>query len=138
MTALFKRIGSLVTIIMLATLPVLGVQKAPNTANKNPASQIAGDWQGTLQAGDQKLRLVLHITQTADGALKASMDSIDQGANGIPINEISFQGGTLSFSSAAVNGSYKGKLNSATAQIEGTWNQGQPLPLNFKRARASD
>src|SRR4249919_3069041 len=96
MTALFKRIGPLVA-IMLATLPVLGVQKAPNTANKNPASQIVGDWQGVLQAGDQKLHLVLHITQTSDGALKASMDSIDQGANGIPINEISFQGGNLSF-----------------------------------------
>jgi hypothetical protein len=47
MTALFKRIGPLVA-IMLATLPVLGVQKAPNTANKNPASQIVGDWQGVL------------------------------------------------------------------------------------------
>ena len=138
MTAVFKRIGLLVA-IMLATLPVLGVQKAPNTANKNPASQIVGDWQGVLQAGDQKLHLVLHITQTSDGALKASLDSIDQGANGIPINEISFQGGTLSFSSAAVGGSYKGKLNVATSQIEGTWSQGQPLPLNFKRAvRASE
>jgi pimeloyl-ACP methyl ester carboxylesterase len=135
----FKRIGALVT-IMLATLPVLGIQKAPNTPNdKNLASQIAGDWQGTLQVGVQKLRLVLHITQSSDGALKASMDSIDQGANAIAINEILFQGGNLSFTSADVHGSYKGKLNAATAQIEGTWTQGQPLPLNFKRAaKASD
>src|SRR5579864_3260943 len=134
MPALLKRIGLLLT-IMLATLPVLGVQKAPNTAiDKNPASQIAGDWQGTLQVGGQQLHLVLHIMQMPDGALKASMDSVDQGANGIAINEISFQGGDLSFSSAEVHGSYKGKLNATTAQIEGTWTQGQPLPLNFKRA----
>jgi len=139
MKALLKRIGLLVT-IMLATLPVLGVQKAANTANdKNPASRIAGDWQGTLQVGGQQLHLVLHITQASDGALKASVDSVDQGANGIAINEISFQGGDLSFSSAEVHGSYKGKLNVTSAQVEGTWTQGQPLPLNFKRAvQASD
>src|SRR5690242_3698076 len=139
MTALCKKIGLLLS-FMLATLPVLGVQQVPNTANdKNPALQIAGDWQGALQVGGQELHVVLHITQTSDGALKASMDSIDQGANGIAIDEISFQGGNLSFSSAAVHGSYKGKLNVATAQIEGTWTQGQPLPLNFKRAvQASD
>src|SRR5579863_3109421 len=47
---------------------------------------IAGDWQGTLSAGGTELRLVLHITKSSDGSLKATLDSIDQpGANGIPV-----------------------------------------------------
>ncbi|MGD1078140.1 MAG: hypothetical protein ABR881_07455 [Candidatus Sulfotelmatobacter sp.] len=43
------------------------------------AQDIAGDWQGTLSAGGAELRLVLHITKAADGSLKATLDSVDQG-----------------------------------------------------------
>ena len=42
-----------------------------------------GDWRGTLKPGSAELRLVLHIAQGDDGNLKATLDSIDQGANGI-------------------------------------------------------
>lgn len=116
-------------------LPVATAQKAPNAAPaKKASSSVAGDWQGTLEDGGQKLRLALHIKQAADGALSATLDSLDQGVNGIPIDKISFQNGKLSFSSSAVHGTYEGKIT-ANSTIEGTWNQGQPLPLNFKRAK---
>ncbi|HET9363803.1 MAG TPA: hypothetical protein VFP71_02335 [Candidatus Angelobacter sp.] len=123
--------------VVLALLMVLGVataQKAPNGPKKTTASSVAGDWLGTLEEGGQKLRLALHIKQAADGALSATMDSLDQGVNGIAIDKISFQNGKLSFSSNAVHGTYEGKLT-AGSTIEGTWSQGQPLPLNFKRAK---
>ncbi len=48
------------------------------------SQDVTGDWQGSLSAGGAELRLVLHITKGADGALKATLDSVDQGANGIP------------------------------------------------------
>ncbi len=60
------------------------------------AQDIAGDWQGTLSAGGAELRLVLHITKAADGSLKATLDSVDQGANGIPVSSISFKDSKLS------------------------------------------
>ena len=123
--------------VVLALLMVLGVataQKSPNGPKKTTASSVAGDWLGTLEDGGQKLRLALHIKQAADGALSATMDSLDQGVNGIAIDKISFQNGKLSFSSNAVHGTYEGKLT-AGSTIEGTWSQGQPLPLNFKRAK---
>ena len=61
---------------------------APAAASQAAASQagIAGDWAGTLKAGSAELRLVLHITAAKDGSFTATLDSIDQGANGIPIN----------------------------------------------------
>jgi pimeloyl-ACP methyl ester carboxylesterase len=119
---------------MLLFLGVATAQKSPNApAKKTAASPVAGDWQGTLDAGGQQLHLALHIKQAADGTLSATLDSLDQGANGIVIDKISFQDGKLSFSSSAIHGSYEGKLT-ATSTIEGTWNQGQALPLNFKRA----
>ncbi|HLK54214.1 MAG TPA: alpha/beta fold hydrolase, partial [Candidatus Angelobacter sp.] len=78
-------------------------------------------------------------TKDAEGGLKANMDSVDQGANGIPISKISFQEGKLSFTSEEIHGTYEGKLDSVGFKIAGTWTQGQPLPLNFQRAvQASD
>ena len=40
-------------------------------------------WQGTLESGGTKLRVVFHIANTGQG-LSAAIDSPDQGANGIP------------------------------------------------------
>jgi hypothetical protein len=97
---------------------------------------IAGDWLGTLNAGGAQLHLALHITAAQDGSLKATWDSIDQGANGLPINAISLKDSKLSFSVDAAHISYEGTVNKDATKIDGTWTQGQPLKLDFKRAPA--
>lgn len=97
------------------------------------AQNIVGDWQGTLKVGPAELRLVLHITKGDNGALKATLDSIDQSANGIPVSSISLKESQLDLTIDAVNGAYKGKVNSEGTVITGTWTQTQPLPLEFKR-----
>ena len=97
------------------------------------AQDVVGDWQGTLKAGAAELRLVVHITKSDDGSLKATMDSIDQAANGIPISSISLKDSKLSFTSAAIHGSYEGTVNKDATEIAGTFTQGTPLPLDFTR-----
>jgi hypothetical protein len=97
------------------------------------AQDIAGDWQGTLKVGEAELRLALHVTK-ADGGLKATLDSIDQGANGIPVSAITLEGARLKLTVDAVKGTYEGTVNAAATAIEGTWSQGTPLPLAFARA----
>jgi hypothetical protein len=54
-------------------------------------AQMAGDWQGALSAGGAQLRLALHITAGKDGSLTATLDSVDQGAYGIPVSAISLK-----------------------------------------------
>ena len=98
------------------------------------AQGITGDWQGTLHAGAADLRLVLHITKSDSGSLSATLDSVDQAANGIPVSSITFKDSKLSLGVEAVHGTYEGKLSSDGATISGTWSQGQPLPLEFKRS----
>ena len=44
---------------------------------------VVGNWQGTLKAGAIALRIVLHVSKADDGSLKATMDSLDQGAMGM-------------------------------------------------------
>ena len=60
---------------------------------------IAGIWQGTLEAG-KGLRTVLKITKD-DGKLKAVMYSIDQGGQPIGVNSISVQGSSVNFAITA-------------------------------------
>lgn len=99
------------------------------------AQQLAGDWQGTLKAGGAELRLVLHISKTADGSMKAALDSIDQGAYGIPVTSISVEASKLKFEVSSVHGSYAGTVSADGNSIQGTWTQGQSLPLDFSRLR---
>ncbi len=101
-------------------------------------AQLAGDWQGTLSAGGVQLRLVLHVTAGKDGALTATLDSVDQGAYGIPVSAISLKDAKLSLTVDAVHGTYEGTVNKDVTEIDGIWTQGQPLELNFKRLTASE
>jgi pimeloyl-ACP methyl ester carboxylesterase len=98
------------------------------------AQNVVGDWQGTLHAGPTDLRLVLHITKADDGSLKATLDSIDQGANGIPVKSVSLKDSKLNMDIEAVHGTYEGTVNSDASEIKGTWTQAQALPLDFKKA----
>lgn len=97
------------------------------------AQNIAGDWQGTLHAGAAELRLALHFTKGADGGYTATMDSLDQGAIGIPVNAVSLKDSKLSLTVDAVRGTYEAKVNADGTELTGTWTQNQPLPLDFKR-----
>jgi hypothetical protein len=97
------------------------------------AQNIAGDWQGTLKAGSAELRLALQFTKTADGGYTATMDSLDQGAKGIRVSSVALKDGKLNLTVDAVHGTYEGKVNADATEMTGTWSQGQPLPLNFKR-----
>jgi CubicO group peptidase (beta-lactamase class C family) len=98
-------------------------------------TQIAGDWQGTLSAGAAQLHLKLHIS-SQNGALTGALDSPDQGVNGIPVTGISLNDSTLKFVVEPAHGNYEGTVNKDATEITGTWSQGQPLKLDFKRADA--
>ena len=101
-------------------------------------AQVVGDWKGTLSAGGAELRLALHIKADKDGALTATLDSIDQGAYGIPVSAISLKDSKLNMTVDAVHGTYEGIVNKEATEIDGTWSQGQSLVLNFKRATAAE
>jgi hypothetical protein len=101
------------------------------------AQDVTGDWLGKISAGGAELRVALHISKSADGSLKATLDSLDQGANGIPVGPITLTDSKLNFTVPAVNGNYEGKVDSAGAVITGNWSQGQSLPLEFRRGVAA-
>jgi pimeloyl-ACP methyl ester carboxylesterase len=98
------------------------------------AQDIAGDWQGTLKAGSQELRLVVQIARADNGGWKASLYSIDQTTEAIPVDSVALESSTLKLTVNAVRGNYEGKISADEAVIDGTWTQGGPLPLVLRRA----
>jgi uncharacterized protein len=96
--------------------------KSPPEAAIDPAS-LAGIWQGLLEAGGQKLRLVFHL-DWADGAWKATMDSPDQGASGIPVKSVIVEGSKLTIDLSNIGGKYEGTVAADAKGVQGKWLQG--------------
>ena len=97
------------------------------------AQEAKGDWEGTLQVNPTiKLRLAVHIVAGADGKLAGTMDSIDQGAFGIPLAAVAQGESALSFDVPAVAGRYEAKWDASAKGWAGTWHQsGMSWPLLF-------
>ena len=107
--------------------PAIGQAAVPSSA---PA--VSGDYTGQLGP----LHLVLHVLKSPAGTLSGTLDSLDQGANGIPCEGFSLAGTAFSFKSAAVGGSYTGTVSADGKVITGTWSQGPPMPLVFTQSTA--
>jgi len=120
-------------IFKLALMAFAGFALSPLSPAQTP---IAGDWLGTLNVPGMELHLALHITAAKDGSLTATLDSVDQGAVGIPVTTVTLKDSKLNLTVDAVHGSYEGTVNKDATKIEGTWTQGLPLTLNFERAPA--
>ena len=101
-------------------------------ANSQSIDAVKGDWLGTLKLGESSMRIVFHISMDEEGQLTSTLDSPDQGANGIAASKTSFEDGTLNIEVALIGGKYSGEL--AEDKLKGTWSQGGGfLPLELER-----
>ena len=97
------------------------------------AQNITGTWSGELNAGLQKLKLVLNLTD--DG--KCTLDSPDQGAKGIPATINFVSADSINVSVEAANASYAARLQDG--ELKGTFTQnGFKLPLNLKPGKLAE
>jgi len=104
-------------------------------AQSAPSNQsIEGAWEGTLDFGGVKLRLVLKVSKAADGSLTAKADSPDQGATDLPVDTISLKDGAVRFEMKQLMASYEGTLNKEASEIAGEFKQGGlAVSLTLKR-----
>lgn len=93
-----------------------------------------GTWSGKLDVGGQKLRLVFHLAEGAEG-WQASMDSPDQGVKGNPVDrvEVSRMGVTLSIE--ALKATYTGGFMGADNLIGTFSQQGHNFSLMLTRGQ---
>jgi serine-type D-Ala-D-Ala carboxypeptidase/endopeptidase len=112
---------------------LIGIIAIASAAVATPPPNLVGDWSGSLVAGGQTLRLVLHVTAESAGKLKVSLDSVDQGAMGLPGDKAILNGSNFSFEIPSVHGNYHAAIAPGGNSMNGTWSQGVPLPLEFTR-----
>ena len=93
-----------------------------------------GSWNGTLEAGGQKLRILVTVTKSADGSYAGKFESLDQGAT-VPFDTVTLDGDNARFEVKAAGIIYEAVLNKDRTELAGTFKQGgQEFPVTFKRA----
>jgi hypothetical protein len=121
--------------LVMLTFAVLALGWASQARSvRQQAPAVAGTWKGLLEAAH--LNVVFHIAAAPDGKLTATMDSPDQGVNGIPVSQVTFADSTLKLTVAAVQGGFEGKLG-GNGKFTGEWRQGAAvLPLVLEKVPA--
>jgi uncharacterized protein len=120
---------------IVAALLIGSMAPAADKAPARPADkQLVGFWQGGLKVGAIELRLVVNVTAKPDDSLTATLDSLDQGAKGIPVDEITVKDKEVKLELKKLKASFVGKLSDDGKELAGTWSQsGSDFPLTFKR-----
>jgi pimeloyl-ACP methyl ester carboxylesterase len=110
------------------------VAQTPTPNSAATSQNLEGAWEGSLDVGAMKLRLALKVTKAADGALAAKLDSLDQGANDLPVDVITLKDGAVHFEMKQLQAVFDGTLNKEGSEIAGQFKQaGASFPLTLKR-----
>jgi hypothetical protein len=123
-TTIGTRPARFIGVLALLALSVLA-QPAP--------TELVGDWQGARDANGTQLRLVFHVSLAGEGKLAATLDSLDQGAKGIPVQSVTVDGASIRFDVSVIAGVYEAKVADKNT-MTGQWRQsGMEFPLDLKR-----
>ena len=98
------------------------------------AKDLEGSWEGALEGGGKTLRLVVKLSNGADGLATGTLNSVDQASGELAIAAVVHIGSKVRLVIPAVRGTYEGGLKDG--QLTGTWSQPQGSgPLIFKCGR---
>jgi hypothetical protein len=108
----------IIFVLVLATVTGWAQEKAEGQVN--PTTALLGSWSGKLNAGAVSLTLILNLEQ-ADGYVKASLDSPDQGAKGIPAIMEYLSDDSVAVKVAQIGMTYRARLKDG--KLNGTFSQ---------------
>jgi hypothetical protein len=99
------------------------------------AKELEGTWNGAIDLGGKAMRLTLTMANQPDGAASGTVVSPDGSGIEIPIG-ITQKAATVTIDVPSVGASFSGLLDTAKAELTGTWTQGSTaLPLTLRRAQ---
>jgi pimeloyl-ACP methyl ester carboxylesterase len=119
-------------------LPLKFEKRSPGAEARLAASAVSkaeGTWQGAIAISNMRMRLQMHVTHGEKGELLASVDSLDQGIEGIPASQVTETNGQLKFEMPAFQAEYAGTLSATKNEISGVWTQNDTVSkLDFVRS----
>ena len=129
--SIFGKLGLLVLFVF--AIVALSAQELTNPSVLGPTPVLDGVWEGTLEAGSARIKLVFNV-ETREGRIIATMDSPDQRVFGIPVSHCVADGSKIIFTIESIQGAFEGVLQADYASIVGNWKQGgAQLPLVLKK-----
>ena len=92
-------------------------------------------WNGTLEIGEQKFRLILRVDRSRSEGPVAELVSLDQSNSVVPLDNIQYDGSKVRFEIGLIGARYEGEINGNRSEITGQWTQGGvSRALTFKRS----
>ncbi|MCU0413778.1 MAG: alpha/beta fold hydrolase [Ignavibacteriaceae bacterium] len=129
-------LGYLFILILIASnfsISSSGIIGTPNQGSQT-SFDLEGSWAGTLKISNVELRIVFNVIKDSSGKLLANLDSPNQGAYGIAVDDVIIKGDSIKFIVEVVKGFYAGKIYPDSLKISGIWNQGgMALPLDLRK-----
>jgi CubicO group peptidase (beta-lactamase class C family) len=101
---------------LTSTLTFAAIQQNP----------VAGHWEGAIKLPTGAINLSVDFAASADGKLAATITIPQQGAKDLPLANVGFSDGEVTFGLPNVPGDpkFRGKLSADGQKIEGTFSQG--------------
>jgi CubicO group peptidase (beta-lactamase class C family) len=101
------------------------------------AATVAGHWEGPIKIPGMELKVLVDLSTKPDGSWSGTIDIPAQGAKGLPLEKVSFDGSAVAFTITGPPGepTFKGTLSKDGATIKGTFAQsGQSFPFELARS----
>lgn len=107
----------------------------PPPVNTPITKELEGSWQGVLEGAGRTMRLLLTMSNQADGTAKGTIVSPDGSGVEIPI-AIAQKGLNVTIGVPSVGAEFVGAMNPEGTELSGQWAQGPVKgPLTFHRAK---
>jgi hypothetical protein len=130
-----SRISTILLTALLLAACSSGTDEAADTQEEAvvESPSVAGNWSGVLDAQGQKFELLFKVNQADDGTITASIDSVSQNVNDIPVEVASYTDGRLLLEAKSILGVLDVRLDGAD-KLTGKWNQGGvSYPMELQR-----
>src|SRR5665213_2829158 len=95
---------ALASLVLVLSLSGVRADSIPSSAS------ILGTWYGNLSVSQAQLKIVFHIGKS-DTGLTATMDSPDQRAFAIRMDDVGWKDGTMTLKSGALHAQFAGRLS---------------------------
>lgn len=120
---------------------LLALSFAASVLGASSISDLVGKWEGAMEFGKFKFKMVVKITKSADGKVSATIANPDAGLKEMPIPALLFNHPEVRLEIDQFGTAFNGKLSDDKNEITGAFEEGpggKPITLAFKRSREPD
>ena len=98
------------------------------------SKELEGDWAGTLPTPNGGFQMVVHFKNQADKTVAATIDIPNNGAMGMPINDVRQSGQKVGFGLEIAHSSFQGTLNKEGTELTGQWiHEADSSPVTLRK-----